>query len=239
MPPTPPGSHLAGRPRAHWTVEAVAGCPYGVLVCAVTPEPIPPTILDALHATERRYAASLYPHRRREWIAGRYCLAEALKRIAAPRTPLLTTRSGAPDVPAGFAGSISHKGPFTVAIATDRHRFIGLDVEHAEPHDTGLISKVLNTAERSVVNDQSCPDSPARFVAFHFAVKEAVYKASEPREQREMEFGDIELEQGCSARFLLEATWIMQRVRVRNTSWESPAAVLTEGDWVLAIAARL
>jgi enterobactin synthetase component D len=207
-------------------------------MCAVTPEPIPNSALERLHPSEWAHAASMAPHRRREWIAGRCCLAQALGRLAAPRTPLLTTRLGGPDVPVGFAGSISHKGPLTVAVATDRYRAVGLDLECAELRDLRLVSKILTARERMVLDSNSCPMRLARVVAFHFAVKEAVYKAADMEDDGGMDFHDIELNPDRSSSWP-ESAWTMQHIEVRTTSWCAPVAVLAERDWILAVAARL
>src|SRR5580700_5078045 len=109
---SPPSPILTGKPRPYWEPAEVLGCPFGPLVCAVCPTNVPMRVITSLHPIEQKYALSLEPaQRQREWVGGRLCLATALAQMSSARTALLPSPSGAPIVPAGTGGSISHKGP--------------------------------------------------------------------------------------------------------------------------------
>ena len=139
-----------------------------------------------------RTRETLERHYRREWLAGRICLAAALAEVSAPRLPILSLPSGAPHVPAGFAGSITRKGPLTLAVATCEVQSIGIDVEYAEQSDKKLAKRVLTSSEYrqlQLVDDSRAP----LFTAAHFAIKEAVYKALRTEDQEDADFERIEL----------------------------------------------
>src|SRR5262245_732687 len=67
--------------------------------------------LEALPVDERSLAASLSELRRRELVAGRTAMHIALAQTAAADTghPVLRDDRGAPVLPSGWVGSLSHK----------------------------------------------------------------------------------------------------------------------------------
>jgi hypothetical protein len=82
---TPPSSgRLTGGIEAdqYWTPREIRGCPRGILISAVCPENIPDAVFRGLHPAEQGHTALVEGHRRREWIAGRMCLAAALHRLS-------------------------------------------------------------------------------------------------------------------------------------------------------------
>src|SRR4051812_20401923 len=128
---TAPSPRIGGPPGAHLQPQELVGCPFGVVITAVCPAVIPSAILAALHPEEARHAAALEGDRQREWVAGRLCLSDAVARLSADRSPLLPLHTGGPSVPRGLVGSISHKGPFTGALAGIGYDGVGIDVECA------------------------------------------------------------------------------------------------------------
>src|ERR1035437_6532072 len=87
--------------------------------------------LTRLASEERDFFESLSPPRRPTWLAGRIALHEALRDLGLDAGPILATRRGAPELPDGLAGSISHKRTLAVALAARKEggRSIGLDIE--------------------------------------------------------------------------------------------------------------
>ncbi|MCX5743713.1 MAG: hypothetical protein NT062_14570 [Proteobacteria bacterium] len=67
---------------------------------------------DRLHPDERVHAATLSPVRRREFIAGR----TALRRLVDASVAILGDDRGAPILPVGLVGSISHTATRVAAI---------------------------------------------------------------------------------------------------------------------------
>lgn len=101
-----------------------------VSVDLVSVNSMEPTGTAWLHSAERAVACTLAPHRREAYTAGRRALRAALQRIApdAGAMPLLSTARGAPRLPAGFVGSISHKRTRAIAIVAPDSAYVpGID----------------------------------------------------------------------------------------------------------------
>lgn len=138
--------------------------------------------------------ASVPPPRRATWIAGRLALAAALAEIGAPRVPLLSTPRGAPAVPAGFVGSISHKRTLAVALAAPAAgACLGVDVEEAKPFRVDVSRRILTPAELAAVNALG-PEARWRAVLARFSIKEAIYKALDPFVGRYVAFAEAEVD---------------------------------------------
>ena len=69
----------------------------------------------SLIGTEQLIAAPFSPTRRREIAAGR----AALRSVLGQEIEILKDDRGAPVLPAGFTGSLSHKGPRAAAIVLE------------------------------------------------------------------------------------------------------------------------
>lgn len=199
---------------------------------AVCPGTVPTAVLLRLHADERRFADSRSGDPRRQWIAGRCCLAAAL-RAHAIKASVLPRANGRPRMPAGVAGSISHKTSVSVAIATTVFEGIGLDLEHIDESDRQLATKVLTKSER----ERAGPEFTPTLVTMHFALKEAVYKAAPDVEQDALEFGDIEITLPTDS-LPPDRNWHSIPVSVAGTSSEYRGYLLSDGVWVLAVATR-
>jgi 4'-phosphopantetheinyl transferase EntD len=133
---------------------------------------------------EHALAEQLGPVRRRELAAGRGAMRSAL----GIQTPILIDDRGAPVLPPGWVGSISHKGTRAAAlVAPADNAFIGIDLEHAAPPRMPIERRILTERERAAI----APGS--REVTLHFAIKEAVYKAIDPIVRRYVGFTEVEL----------------------------------------------
>ena len=94
-----------------------------------------------LHHEERALIAAMADARRATFAAGRQALRAALRSVSPDQAngPLLRTPRGAPLLPPGVAGSISHKRSRAVAIAAVAERaFVGVDLER-RPVELSLI----------------------------------------------------------------------------------------------------
>ena len=220
--------------RLPWHPE-VLPCPVARLVCARCPWAVPDVVLERLHPAEQAYAATLSGVARRDWVAGRLCLAAAIARYG-ERVPMLVRRSGAAVTPTGVVGSISQKGSVAVAVASRELCGIGVDLEWVDGNDGALAGKVLTVGERSRLDHIGSAQRPA-FVTAHFSLKEAVYKAAREDGQEGMEFQDIEVE--LTQRALeRQGVWTKVRATVANARSESQGLILRDGRWVLAVATR-
>lgn len=226
---------LLGARSWHAWQRRVLRCPVARLVGTRGSGEVPEAVLELLHPAEQAYMATRCGEVGREWVAGRHCLAAALGPYT-KRRPLLVRRSGAAAVPAGTAGSISHKGAVTVAVATQEFGGIGVDLEYVEANDAVLAEKVLTVRERWRL-ERLGGAQRAAFVTAHFSLKEAVWKAAREDRQGEMEFQDIE--SGLAQRALGgHGVWTEVAATVASSSWESHGCVLRDGPWILAVATR-
>jgi len=137
--------------------------------------------LAALPLAEREAAERLSGARRRELIAGRTAMHELIDRAH----PVLANERGAPVVPAGMTGSISHKLARAAAlIAMADAGFVGVDLERAAPTKLDIAKRILTVNEARVAGAE---------LLRVFAIKEAIYKAIDPIVQRYVGFQEVEL----------------------------------------------
>jgi malonyl CoA-acyl carrier protein transacylase/phosphopantetheinyl transferase len=95
--------------------------------------------------------------RARTWLGGRIAVKDAVRRATGSRcfpadVPVNVDRQGAPHVPLGSAGtgtavSISHRGPWAVAVAAPGARGVGVDVELVSEQPAELGRAVLSPGE--------------------------------------------------------------------------------------------
>jgi enterobactin synthetase component D len=144
----------------------------------------------ALHPEEAAFARTLPEARRAGWVGGRVALRAALDRaqIEAP-DPILATPRGAPLLPPGAIGSLSHKRAIAVAVAapaTTPAATLGIDVEEIRPLRSDIATRVLTSEERAALP----AEGPARDAAvlLRFSAKEAIYKALDPWVRRFVAF---------------------------------------------------
>jgi len=176
--------------------------------------------LARLPLAEQQRAVELAPFRRREYIAGRTALHLALDAAAtgiasdeltehADSAAILSDERGAPILPPGWVGSVSHKGAFAAALVTaagDGH--IGIDLERAQPSRHDIARRILTAREQAALPDRELA------VTLRFAIKEAIYKALDPYVRRYVGFTEVELDFAGDAvtvttelPFAIEVTW--------------------------------
>ncbi len=144
---------------------------------------------------EVEIAARLSPVRRREFVAGR----TALRSLLGEPVPIVADDRGAPVLPTGWVGSISHKGPRAAAIVAPAGTgFVGVDLEIAAPPRQPIERRILTPREQAVAT--------GREITLRFAIKEAIYKAVDPIVRRYVGFTEVELELaadgGCTVHVL-------------------------------------
>lgn len=161
--------------------------------------------LARLAPDEQARAAALPVLRRREFVAGRTALHLALGDPAA----ILADDRGAPRLPDGWVGSVSHKGARAAAlVAPVGAGTIGVDLERAAAPRSDIARRILTGREQAALPDRG------RAVTRSFAIKEAIYKAIDPYERRYVGFLEVELgfegEQvtvETALPYAIEATW--------------------------------
>jgi 4'-phosphopantetheinyl transferase EntD len=150
----------------------------------------------ALHPEERRHLATLGPGRQPGFAAGRVALRAALAAQGLPSGgPLLSDERGAPRLPAGALGSISHKRALAIAVAAPAGpdgapAALGVDLEEDRPLRVDISRRVLTERERTELA-ASPPDRRDRDLIIRFCLKEAFYKAVNPFVRRYVSFLDV------------------------------------------------
>lgn len=148
----------------------------------------------ALPDAERVIASLRAEHVRPSFVAGRLALRAALEAEGADAGhAILHDSRGAPVVPSGFVGSISHKLTVAVGVARrdDRAR-VGVDVELERRGRIDISARVLTDAELDEIRALD-DDARAAFTLERFSMKEAVYKAIDPFLRRYVGFREVRL----------------------------------------------
>ena len=165
-------------------------------------------LAERLLPSEREIAAGLAHVRRRTWVGGRAAMREALRRAGLEAPAVLSDPRGAPVLPRGIAGSISHKTWLAVAIvAREPVARLGVDVEEDVLGSIDISRRVLAADELDELATMA-PEPRAREVLLRFSAKEALYKALDPFVQRYVAFKEVSLspQPDGSARVLLQLT---------------------------------
>ena len=98
---------------------------------------------------------------------------------------------GAPLLPAGVAGSITHKEGLAAAlVAFEPRAKLGVDIEMDVPRSQDLSSRVLAEDEAAELASLDAV-ALAREVLLRFSAKEAVYKALDPWVRRYVGFKEV------------------------------------------------
>jgi enterobactin synthetase component D len=146
---------------------------------------------SVLHAEEVAFARGLSPIRRVGWVGGRVALRAALAAVGVDAAaPILATPRGAPQLPPGAVGSVSHKSDLAVALAARAAgasaATLGIDVEMPRSLKQDIARHVLTSDER-VALPAGGPARDAQ-VLLLFSAKEAIYKALDPWVRRFVSF---------------------------------------------------
>lgn len=140
---------------------------------------------------ERRHAGSLHDLRRRSWIAGRLAMRAALERMGVRPHAIMPDPRGAPCLPGGVVGSISHKSTLAVAMAAaDTGWTLGVDLEKRAPSAYDIARRVLTEEEHAEVAGLTRAEQGLA-VMLRFSLKEAVYKAIDPWVKRYVGFREV------------------------------------------------
>ena len=160
----------------------VLDLPFGICVGVSLPADGAFELPAGLHPVETAFARALPEARRAGWVGGRVALRAALAVVGVEASePMLSTPRGAPLLPPGAVGSVSHKRAIAVALCAreaDPRATIGIDVEDLRPLRTDIASRVLTPDELAVI-PASGPERDAA-VLLRFSAKEAIYKALDP-----------------------------------------------------------
>jgi 4'-phosphopantetheinyl transferase EntD len=143
-----------------------------------------------LFPAEEAAIARAVPKRRSEFATGRACARAALAKLGLPPSPILPGPRGAPQWPAGVAGSITHCAGYrasAVAHLTDVAG-IGLDAEPNAPLPDGVLERIAVAQERAWLPELAAAVPGVSWDRLLFCAKESVYKAWFPLTRRWLGF---------------------------------------------------
>ncbi len=210
----------------------------------------------ALHPEEREEATGLPAGRQPTFVAGRVALRSAWRAAhearhgsaSFPSAAIRRTPRGAPLLPTGVLGSISHKQTRACAVAAWPSAgllHVGVDLERRpNAHDLArpsIARRILTVHEQRWVDAFTTTETEAReWVHVHFALKEAVYKAIDPLVNRYVGFTEVELDlvpasaavpQGTGAATVRAPIRGLDAVPLRiEAEWH------VDAHWILAVA---
>jgi 4'-phosphopantetheinyl transferase len=134
------------------------------------PESFFQTNLNKLVTDPENLKSIHHANRRREWLAGRYLVAEMTKIVQLPFNGIWTDEYNKPHLKLDNASiSISHASPYVVAILNTRS-LCGIDIEMLRDKLLPLSPKFLNENELKIAN------SSLEKLAICWGAKEALYK---------------------------------------------------------------
>jgi 4'-phosphopantetheinyl transferase EntD len=206
--------------------------PFGTCVGVSLPEDGAFDLPTELHPVETAFARALPEARRAGWVGGRVALRAALAAVAveAPE-PMLSTPRGAPILPLGAVGSVSHKRTIAVALCARESRpraTLGIDVEDLRPLRVDVASRVLTPEEQAAMPGEGAPRDAA--VLLHFSAKEAIYKALDPWVHRFVGFQEAFVARGpngaLTARLALERREGPFSVELHDARFASEAGLI-------------
>lgn len=186
--------------------------PHGLLVAFALPpaeEPLAAALWSSLPEVERALGNRFAPRRRVTFAGGRFALRRALEGVGCPSpAAILYTDRGAPAVPSGYRGSISHKDEVACALAEKGGAgFIGVDVEVVGLPSAKIMHLVLTEGELAYIQGLG-PEAQTLDLALRWSLKEALYKALDPYVGRYVGFQEVEAwpspEGGCRFRLDLK-----------------------------------
>ena len=134
--------------------------------------------------------------RQAEYLAGRLCAREALRRVTGQASVPAVGEDRAPQWPRGVVGSITHGDNWAAALVApeDRWRALGMDVERLLPAERAqrLQGEILTPAELLRLQDLD-ENARALRISLTFSVKESLFKALYPLTLMRFYFHDAEL----------------------------------------------
>ncbi|MDH1441407.1 4'-phosphopantetheinyl transferase superfamily protein [Pseudomonas sp. GD03721] len=134
--------------------------------------------------------------RQAEYLAGRLCAREALRRVTGQPGVPAVGEGRAPQWPLGVVGSITHGDNWAAALVAQREqwRALGLDVERLLPAERAqrLQGEILTPAELQRLQDLD-ENARALRISLSFSLKESLLKALYPLTLTRFYFHDAEL----------------------------------------------
>ncbi len=210
--------------------------PHGVVAAYHIPDsptPAPEDVFAQLCPEEREHAETLRGYRQVQFVGGRLAMRTACRQLGVRPAAILPDHHGAPALPKGLVGSISHKRTVAVAmVARARCGTLGVDIEEYGPPRLSILETILTPRELAQIGDLS---EDRRWISalVRFSLKESLYKALHPLVQRYVGFHEAEVWPDLQGR---------ARVELQLDHGEGPFHIDARFEWLygrLLTSARL
>lgn len=142
--------------------------------------------------TERPAMARAVPKRVYEFAAGRRAARAAMQTLGLRPVALPQSDDRLPIWPQGLVGSITHCDTLCLAIVSERHLSLGIDIEPATPMAPDLIPEICTQAELTALARYPASQKE-RWAKKIFCAKEAIYKARYPSTRAVIGFNAISI----------------------------------------------
>jgi len=161
-----------------------------------------------LHPQEAQALSRFKMSRRSTWVGGRLALAQACEALDESFRPILNDERGAPVLPTGLTGTLTHKNNIAISLVAHSKRSmrLGIDVEAISLRQQSIEKMILTDAELTKLSTIAS-DRRQEFVVSRFSLKESIYKAIDPFVKRYVGFKEVEIHEtneGFEARFKLK-----------------------------------
>jgi phosphopantetheine--protein transferase-like protein len=188
-----------------------------------SPKPVPDEVLAKLTGPEADRARAYGGYRQVQFTGGRLALRAARRQIGAPLGPIPSNDRGAPVLPQGYVGSVSHKRTLAVAlVARDRGATLGVDIEDYTPARPAIADRILRPSELASISELP-PDRFWTSLLIRFSIKESIYKAIDPHVRRYVKFHEAEVTPDLSG---------SAKVRMFLEQGEGPFDIQVRYDWL-------
>lgn len=151
-------------------------------------------VTGRLFPEEEECVKAAVPKRRQEFLAGRYCAREALRKLGMEQASLPCNADRSPAWPVGVVGSITHSTDHC-AVAVARHsQFagVGIDLEEVSRFDQKLLPLICT--ERELKNLSALSAAEQRIIGtILFSAKESLYKFQYPLTRQWLGFRSVEI----------------------------------------------
>ena len=144
---------------------------------------------NEIHTEELALIENATHNRRMEFITGRLAAKQALAALAINDVPLLKGKHGEPLWPSGVSGSISHTKNICIATVSNADMLLGLgvDIEAQRILKLGIQRTICREEELSLYWHKNA--NMAKLILF--SIKESIYKALYPTQQRFITFKEV------------------------------------------------
>jgi enterobactin synthetase component D len=182
------------------------------------------------------------PKRRRDFLAGRWCAKEALRRLGADFTYVAMAEDRTPIWPDGVVGSITHTRDFAAAAVAWAADVAGLGIDSEKIIDPAAARDIaaLCMVDEAMLFRAVHGRTFCEFCTFVFSAKEAVFKCLFPLTRKFLEFSDVRItsldwdreyfawttvsEQCGTGRLSLSDGFVHTSVEAADGAWAQPVA---------------